>query len=42
MTDFSDLVFEIYLEIGTCDLEIVWKLEIGTWKLIKPMLSYNH
>ena len=29
-----DLGFVIYLEIGTCDLEIVLKLEIGNWKLI--------
>jgi hypothetical protein len=28
-----DLGFEIYLEIGTCDLEIVWKLKTGNWKL---------
>jgi len=26
----------IYLEIGTWDLEIVWKLKIENWKLKKP------
>ena len=30
---FWDLVFVIYLELGTCDLEIVWKLKIGNCKL---------
>ena len=35
---FWDLVFEIYLELGTCDLEIVWKLEIENWKLIRLLL----
>jgi hypothetical protein len=30
---FCNLELEIYLEIGTCDLEIVWKFEIENWKL---------
>jgi hypothetical protein len=33
---FWDLIFVIYLELGTCDLEIVWKMEIENWKLNYP------